>query len=242
MSQLDLLAAAAASVPFRIPPLLARLRTETRAAHDRIEIVPELSCLLSASLSADSYVRALRALHAFHAGMWAALPHLLGGFLAEFAIEGGDFAPSDAGLRALSADLAWFAAEKPPKMPAPDVVNDAASAFGALYVVEGSALGARVIGRSVSVSLGVAPGQGGSFFCGATADAARLRWRHFAAALDWAEPRLGEAGGARVSQAAIAVFARLEQAFAQSAAAPHEAAAASCAHLSSLAHVARHLN
>ncbi len=242
MSQTDILHATAPSPPFRIPPLLARLRTETRAAHDRIEIVPELSCLLSATLAADAYIRALRALHAFHAGMWASLPALLSGFLAEFTIQGGDFTPSDAGLRALAADLAWFGAQPPPKMPALPEVNDAASALGALYVVEGSALGARVIGRAVSISLGVTPGRGGSFFCGATADAARTRWHHFAAALDWAEPRLGEAGSARVTQAAIAVFAKLEQAFGQISGARHEAGASSSAHLSSAAFAARILN
>jgi heme oxygenase len=109
-------------------------------------------------------------------------------------------------------------------------------------VVEGSALGARVIGRSVSVSLGVTPGHGGSFFCGATADAARIRWHHFAAALDWAEPRLGDAGSARVTETAIAVFAKLEQTFVRSAVPPHKTGASSSAHLSSAASAARILN
>ncbi len=242
MSQIEIQSGAAASVPFRVPPLLARLRTDTRAAHDRIERVPELSCLLLPSLTAGAYVQALRALHAFHASMWATLPGLLSDFLADFANGGGGFIANDAGLRALVADLEWFGAEPLPKMPAFGVMNDPAAALGALYVVEGSALGARVIGRSVSVSLGVTPGHGGSFFCGATADAARLRWHHFAAALDWAEPRLGAGGSARVTEAAIAVFARLEQAFGQSATTPHKAGAPCAVPLSSTAHVARVLN
>jgi len=242
VSQIDIQSVTTAPVPLATPPLLARLRMETRAAHDRLEHIPQLSCLLSPNLTTHAYLQALRNLHAFHAGMWATVPDLLSGLLAEYGAEGGDFTPSDDGLRALADDLAWFGATPLPNMPAPGTVNDAASALGAIYVVEGSALGARVIARAVSVSLGVTQGRGGSFFCGATADAARLRWRHFAAALDWAETRLGEAGCARVTRAAIAVFARLEQAFVQSASTPQEARALSSAHLSSTAHAARILN
>jgi len=192
--------------------LLTRLRAGTRTAHDRIEAAPELCCLLSPSLTAERYVHALRALHAFHARMCATLPELLCDFLDLFSASGGHFAVSNAGLRALTDDLAWFGAAPAQRMAAVDSLNDAAAALGALYVVEGSALGARVIGRAVSVSLGVEPGQGGSFFCGATAAAARQRWQDFSTALAWAEPILGEAGIARVVGTAVDVFHHLEHA------------------------------
>jgi heme oxygenase len=52
-----------------------------------------------------------------------------------------------------------------------------ASALGALYVIEGSNLGGRIIGRQVAKTLGVGPGTGGSFYCGLTAEDARRRWR-----------------------------------------------------------------
>jgi len=197
----------------QVPPLLARLRAETRAAHDRIEAVPALCCLLSPSLEVEAYVRALRALHAFNTRMWSTLPDLLEDFLAPFTASGGTFAPNTEGLEALADDLAWFGARPAAPMGAMGSVNDAASALGALYVVEGAALGARVIGRSVSASLGVAPGRGGSFFCGNTADAARMRWHAFSALLGWAETRLGAAGASRVVGGALDVFARLEQEF-----------------------------
>ncbi len=213
MSQIDRLPIPPPQPPVQVPPLLARLRAETRAAHDRIEAVPALCCLLSPSLEVEPYVRALRALHAFNARMWTMLPLLLQDFLVPFKASGGSFAPNTGGLDALAEDMAWFGARPAAPMGPMASLNDAMTALGALYVVEGAALGARVIGRSVSVSLGVAPGRGGSFFCGATAEAARTRWHEFSALLGWAETLLGQAGGSRVIAGALDVFARLEQEF-----------------------------
>jgi heme oxygenase len=51
------------------------------------------------------------------------------------------------------------------------------SALGALYVIEGSNLGGRIIGRHVAKTLGVVPGNGGSYYCGLSAEDARRRWR-----------------------------------------------------------------
>jgi heme oxygenase len=220
VSQIDRLSVSPPREYMRAPQLLARLRTETRAAHDRIEASPALCCLLSPALEVEPYVRALRALHAFHARMWVTLPALLQDFLAPFTSAGGSFAPNTAGLDALADDIAWFGASPAAPMAAMEPLNDAASALGALYVVEGSALGARVIGRSVSVSLGVVPGRGGSFFCGATADIARTRWNDFSDLLGWAETRLGQAGAARVVGGALGVFDRLEQEFDRHSATP----------------------
>jgi len=196
--------------------LLSKLRVETRAAHDRIESLPGLSCLLSADLQRSDYIRALRGLHAFHARMHASLPKLLCGLPG---VVGGAAYLNDLGVLALAEDLAWFDARPKPPMRLPQAIFDSASALGALYVVEGSALGARVIGRAVQPSLSVAPGSGGSFFCGAAADDARQRWQAFCALLAAVEPFLDEAAIKRVVAGALGCFAALEASMAESPAA-----------------------
>ncbi len=196
-------------------PLLVRLRAETRSAHDRIEALPALSCLLSPTLLLPDYLEALHGLLAFHACLHAVLPPLL-----RDPVCGGSASPDvqpdgslDSGaLHALAEDLAFFGAPSRRRMRKPAVLTDAAAALGGFYVVEGSALGARVIGRAVGVSLGVSPGAGGSFFCGASADTARQRWQAFCRRLETAEPGLDEAASRRVVAGALGCFQALEDA------------------------------
>ncbi len=202
--------------PSPVSPLLARLRAETHDAHERIEALPELSCLMSSTLTENDYVRALRGLHAFHARMHESLPRLLHGLGQHLAENAPVLGLETSGLHALDEDLAWFAVGPHRKMRKPPSLTDGYAALGALYVVEGSALGARVIGRAVSASLGVSPGQGGSFFCGASADLARTRWQSFCAMLAAAGPVIAaageEAGCARVVAGALSCFGALEEA------------------------------
>ncbi len=220
MTQPDPLAGPTRSVPAHVPPLLSKLRAETRVAHDRIEVLPGLACLMSTDLQVPAYVRALRGLHAFRARMHASLPALLGGLPG--IIDGATYV-DDTGVSALAEDLAWFDARPKPPMRLPHSIFDGASALGALYVVEGSALGARVIGRAVQQSLGVAAGSGGSFFCGAAADAARQRWQAFCALLVGMEPRLDGAAKKRVVAGAMGCFAALEASMAEAPAAAQAA-------------------
>lgn len=195
------------------PPsgLLVRLRAETRAAHDRIEALPALSCLLSPALLLPDYIEALRGFWAFHACMHAVLPPLL-----HHPARGGSATPvggPDAdGLHALAEDLAFFSAPRRPRLRKPAMLTNAASALGGLYVLEGSALGARVIGRAVSGSLGVSPGAGGTFFCGTSADAARQRWQAFCRQLEIAEAGLDPVASGRVVSGALGTFQALAEA------------------------------
>jgi heme oxygenase len=196
----------------QVSPLLSRLRAETHAAHDRVEKLPELSCLLAPDLSARAYVQALRGLYAFHARVLASLPPLPEGFLTPLVATGDTQGPEAHTLHALANDMLWFGAQPPGRMPGIPGVHDCASALGALYVAEGSALGARVIGRAVAQSIGVSPGAGGSFFCGATADVARLRWRAFCTVLARAEPSFDACATERAIAGALATFASLAHA------------------------------
>lgn len=192
----------AAPHPF-VPPLLAQLRAGTREAHDRIEAIPGLGILLAPELSAGAYVAALKALYAVQAGMHRRLPPLLRD------VAGLNWPEHDV-LQALACDLTWFGVTLPRAVAGPRMISDSCSALGALYLLEGSQLGGRIIGKAVAKSLSVSPGRGGSFFCGRTADNARNRWQAFCAVLAREGERLDEAGRARVVAGAQASFAYLE--------------------------------
>jgi heme oxygenase len=186
-----------------VPPLLAQLRAGTAEAHDRIEAIPGLGVLLTPDLSAGAYIAALKALYAFQAGMHKRLPPLLRD------VTGLNWPEHDV-LQALADDLTWFGVALPAAAPGPRNIRNACDALGALYLLEGSQLGGRIIGKSVAKSLSVSPGRGGSFFCGRTADNARSRWQAFCGVLERQGSRLDDAGRARVVAGAQASFAYLE--------------------------------
>ena len=148
-----------------------RLRSATRSAHASIETVPALHRLLEPELDAADYLMTLRKLHAFHAAFEPGLASRLLGFTrAAVLLDGRN-------LRALQADLAWFGASPLRCSPSPMTLPCAVAGLGALYVMEGSNLGGRIIARHVSRSLGVSPFAGGAFYGGLTAEQAGLRWQ-----------------------------------------------------------------
>jgi heme oxygenase len=153
---------------------LARLRRGTSATHARIETIPALARLLAPGLGTADYVAVLRAMHAFLAGIEPAVARALATWPDAAALLDGSRP------RALAEDLAWFGATTPPPID-PPALPDTEAALGALYVIEGSGLGARVIARHLADTLGVSPGAGASFYGGQSAEAARQRWRRDAA-------------------------------------------------------------
>jgi len=177
---------------------LARLRLGTAAAHARIETIPALARLLAPDLGTADYVAVLRAMHAFLAGIEPAVARALAAWPDAAALLDG------ARPRALAEDLAWFGAAAPPPID-PPALPDTEAALGALYVIEGSGLGARVIARHLADTLGVAPGVGASFYGGQSAEEARQRWRRLCALLD----APGDAAGDPVN-GALAAFGALE--------------------------------
>ncbi len=167
---------------------LARLRAGTRDAHARIETVPALARLLAEDLTQAEYVAVLAHMHGFLAALEPAVAAVLARPRPDAAalLDGGR-------LRALADDLDWFGAASQPLLDTLPALAGPDAALGALYVIEGSGLGGRVIARHLADSLGVAPGAGGSFYCGLSAAAARLRWQRFCALLDPAGDLLGPA-------------------------------------------------
>jgi len=177
---------------------LARLRCGTAATHARIETIPALARLLAPDLGTAEYVAVLRAMHAFLAGIEPAVARALAAWPDAAALLDG------ARPRALAEDLAWFGAATPSPIDPPDL-PDTEAALGALYVIEGSGLGARVIARHLADTLGVAPGVGASFYGGQSAEAARQRWRRLCALLETPAAAAGELVGG-----ALAAFEALE--------------------------------
>jgi len=186
-----------------VPPLLAYLRDGTRQAHARTEALAPLLCLMSPSLTRAEYGAALTGLYRFQAGLHACLP-------ARLRLLGVNFVLDRAPLAALRNDLAWLGLRTPARGGPGLALGGGEAALGAVYVLEGSALGGRVIGRHVASVLGVGAGQGGDFFCGVAADAARERWRDFCAML----ANIPQRAAPLVLSGALAAFAALESVFA----------------------------
>jgi len=156
---------------------VAQLRAGTRSAHARIETAPALVRLVADDLGRNEYVVILQHLQALHTHLEPVLAATLETLPEAAAMLDGDRP------RRLAEDLAWFGAPALPPPPLPEMA-DTAAALGALYVIEGSGLGGRVIGRHLPRCLGVTPGKGGSFFCGLDAEVARSRWDRLTAMLE----------------------------------------------------------
>jgi heme oxygenase len=150
---------------------LVRLRTETRASHASIETVPILAKLLTVDFGRVEYIALLDAMHAFYgsiepeiAGALESIPQLHG------LLDGRR-------PRSLAEDLRWLGA-RPTRHRAPmPTIDCEAAGLGALYVIEGSGLGGRVIARHLADQLGYQSGQGASFYGGLSAEVARIRWQ-----------------------------------------------------------------
>ncbi len=191
--------------------LLVRLRAGTRESHARIESAPALVRLVAHDLTRNEYIVLLQHLQTLHTHLEPAIAAELEPFPGAAALLDGKRP------RRLNEDLAWF---KAPALPAPRLpeLSGPIAALGALYVIEGSGLGGRVIGKLLSDCLGVAPGTGGSFFCGLGAADARDRWSRLSEILDSVDTYEDENSpdgtpGDSVVTSARATFGFLEQCF-----------------------------
>ncbi len=181
---------------------LAHLRSHTRAAHASIETVPCLARLMAPDLTRGGYTRILVGMLAFHAAVEPAIAQALEALPeAKMLLDGHH-------QRALRDDIAFLGAASETLRPDVPALPDLTSALGALYVVEGGNLGGRVIARRVADSLGVAPGEGGSFYGGLSAEMARARWARLVQILE--DQRMAIELDA-LAEGACRIFACLEQ-------------------------------
>lgn len=157
--------------PLTPPTLSARLRAETRPAHEALEDALDLDASLA---SREAYGHLLGRFYAFHAG-WEPV-------LAQIIADPAFFQPRRK-LRLLAADLRYLGltvgqidaiAPHPPATP----LNTPSQAYGALYVLEGSTLGGQLISRQVAARLGLGA-EGGAQYYNAYGSAVGAMWRTF---------------------------------------------------------------
>jgi len=153
---------------------LAELRLTTRAEHDRIEHLLRLTEPMPLARYAaivggfDAFLRV------WEPRIHAALPERLQAWFR--ARRRGGLASADvewlrdvAGIEPVDADAGAAAA-----VP----LDDVCEVLGSLYVIEGSALGGRVIAPQLKRTLGVAQGRGASYFHGFGGETGAM-WSNF---------------------------------------------------------------
>ena len=192
---------------FVTPPRLSLLRARTKSSHAAIETVPILSRLMARDIRVAEYTAVLDAMHGFHLAFEAEIAALVADLPQAAAML------EQSRLPALRSDLAWFGlAPSPAAPPAPGFATRA-EALGALYVIEGSLLGGRVIARHLTENLNVRPGAGCSYYGGTDADTARGRWHDLCALIESLDDRDGAAQpvGELMAQAACRAFDSLDR-------------------------------
>jgi len=153
---------------------LSELRLATRADHDRIERMLRLD----APMPLERYATILCGFDAFlrswEPRIHAALPERLQSW--HRARWRGGFASADVEWLRSVAGVAAPPVEAPAAAALP--LADLAQVLGSLYVIEGSALGGRVIAPLLKRTLGLGQGSGASYFHGFGGDTAAM-WSNF---------------------------------------------------------------
>ena len=155
-------------------PALDELRLTTRAEHERIEDILRLTEPMTLARYATIMSGFDAFLRVWEPRIHDALPARLQQWFRTRR-RGG----------LASADVEWLRSEA----GLPRVVMNASAAaklpleqlpqlLGSLYVIEGSALGGRVIAPHLKASLGIGPGHGASYFHGFGGDTGEM-WRDF---------------------------------------------------------------
>lgn len=156
------------------PALSLQLRTHTASAHEALENGLDL---LRKDLTRTDYVRML---HAFNGYLTPWLERVSRHLPADFAAQ----LDGRRHLERLAADLRRLdddTASAP--CAALPTIDDVASALGSSYVIEGSMLGARVVGPELQRRFGLTAAEGCAYFSG-DGDATGKRWNRFRALLD----------------------------------------------------------
>lgn len=156
------------------PGLLAALRHRTRDEHDRIESLLRLTD----PMDLPRYAGIVSGFHAFLSRWEPRVAQALPVHLHDWGRARGRSALAAADMLDMSATapdtLAQAAEHAVDEVP----LHDAASAFGSMYVIEGSALGGQVIAPMLERHLGLTPEHGARYFHGHGARTGAM-WREF---------------------------------------------------------------
>ena len=156
--------------------LLERLRSETKPVHAELEA--SMMPWISRVRNLEEYAGLLRMFYGFYQPLdYAIKQHVDINRLPDFHERRG--------AHWILEDLQTigFAGNELPLDTRSSWVTDQASAFGALYVMEGSTLGGRVICKTISGNLGTDLEKGLRFFGGYGPETGS-RWKSFLSALD----------------------------------------------------------
>jgi len=156
--------------------ILEHLRTQTRSSHQALEklLIPRLKNISDKK----EYAKLL----AIFYGYFFPLEQLINDYLDNRSV------PDFAERRKADALLQDYAAVAPQSEPIsicddlPQITNDA-EAMAALYVLEGSTLGGRIITQMLVNNTGIRPEEGIRFFSGYRENT-ELMWQRFIKALD----------------------------------------------------------
>lgn len=184
------------------------LRSATAGSHARLHINPAFNALLRGELTRPGYIRLLLRLIGLH----APIEERLASFDADPLLAWRTDAAAPARPFLLHQDLAALGVDAAIVAGTPQAegllpaLDDPAAALGCAWVVEGSALGGRVLSSRVESSLGVSASAGGAFFAFGLGHPGR--WRRCGAAIESCGDR--PASLPRMVRAAVATFAAFE--------------------------------
>lgn len=196
-------------VPPAAAPALQPLRQATTARHHEIEDLLQLDRITSR----ERLVQVLQVFDAFLHDWEPRIAKALPAPASEWfdRHRRGPWAAQD--LKVLNAP-------RLPRAPATDIVLDSpAQALGSLYVIEGSALGGKIIARRLHEALGLGEATGARFFGGRGEHTGRL-WREYGRWLGAGIPTDDEAATAQACEAADRTFAALLRQFRERLAQP----------------------
>ncbi len=172
--------------------IMERLREQTRAQHERLENTAFFAALEAGTLSLASYVGWLRVLHTLHETLEGELSRSDDPTVCAVWREDERRAPF------LEQDLAFFAPQELPEAQRAQLeaillaqelryraLTQPASLLGALYVLEGSALGGQVLRARLTESLSLLADAGLTYLTGRGAGTA-AHFRTFAARMNGA--------------------------------------------------------
>jgi len=194
---------------------MEKLREETRAQHERLEHTPFFTALEAGTLDLASYVGWLRALHALHETVEGELAR------SDHPVVRAVWQAAQQRTPWLERDLAHFEAQTLPELPRAQLeailasqelrhraVAHPVTLLGALYVLEGSALGGQVLRQRVTKSLSLHDGAGLTYLTGRGAETT-AHFKAFAERMNGAitEPELM----AEVVATSADLFTRLER-------------------------------
>lgn len=182
----------------------ARLRSQTRDLHDRIERNPLAVRLMAENVSIADHLRMHLRLYGYHRPLVERIGDLVDGIMPDVAVAMRDR------VDRLRADLACLGAD--PSLvtdaPLPERI-DAAAAVGLVYVLEGSVLGGRIIARHLAERLALGEGTGAAFYADPPAGT-HPRWADVCEKIDrWADDAGPQAEAAMI-RAARGAFVDLD--------------------------------